>query len=248
MRHRRQVSLRKQGGWSWLDLADLGLKAYNTYSAHEAGQEAKDAGNKASAAQDAALNAQTQLGYANEARSEEMFDNYMNTALPANERALSLALRPINPNTEAATAGADYSLQDSVRGQQLRRNLDRRGLGDSAAAAEGERLSLLDSTANKAAAMTTARRGATDRMIARIGNTSGLFNPLIGASSGFSASAGANLASVAAARGRQSDAATEAAGAAGNAEGQSLADVVGGFKNWWNGRNKPQSSGWDGSP
>lgn len=239
MRRSRNVSLRRQGGWSWLDYGKLALDAYQTYSATSAGSKAKKSGAKADAAQQALLAAQTNLGYANEARSEESYDNYMSTALPANERALSLAMKPIDPNTEAAQAGADYALADKTRSDTLHRNLQRNGVDPSSGAAvESERLGLLDSVAGKAAAMTTSRRGATDRQIARIGNTSGLFNPLIGAASGFSASAGANMASAAAAQGKRADAATSAAGDAGLAAGQSLSDLAGDFATWWGSRKK----------
>lgn len=241
MRSRRGGSFnyrKKQGGWSWFDVADLGLKVWGASQANDAASSAKNQAATSSAAADRSLDAQTNLAYLNEGRAGESFDEYMDNALPANRQVLEMARRPIDPNVEAAQAGADYSLADATRRGSRQRALTAAGVDPSSGVAtEGDRLDLLSSTAGRAGAMTSARRGATDRSIARIGNASQLFNPLIGQASTFSAQAANGLNTVTNTNQTNANNAGAVAGAAGNNLGQSLADILGSVHDLWTSRN-----------
>src|SRR5262245_32885038 len=160
MRNRRQRSLRRQGGWEFLDWANLAVQAYGAYNASQSAKDAKNAAGTASATADQAIAAQTGIALANEGRSEEAWDEYMTDYVPAKREALSLARTPIDPNVEAAAAGADYSLADATRGATMRRNLQKRGISSSSGeAVEAERLNGLAWAAGRAAALTSGRWG-----------------------------------------------------------------------------------------
>lgn len=234
---------KRQGGWSWFDVGDLLLKGYGAVTAGQSANSAKNQAATSSAAADRALDAQTNLAFLNEGRAGESYDEYMDTALPAAKQVLEMARKPIDPNVEAATAGADYSLADSVQRGTRARGLQSRGIDpQSGAALEGDRLSLLDSTAGRAAAMTTARRGATDKQISRVGNAVGLFNPLVGQASSFSSQAANGLGSVTATNQNNANAASAVAGAAGSQFGQSLTDIWGAVQDMWKKNAQPVST------
>lgn len=241
---------KKQGGWAWLKNIDwgsvlnLGVQAYGAYSSNKAGKDAQKQAGQASAAEERLLGTQADLAEVNNARAQEMYDEYMDTALPAQREVLSLASKKINPNVEAAHAGADYSLADATQRGTRRRSLSAAGVDPSSGVAqEGDRLALLDSTAGRAAAMTTARRGATDLRLGRMQNAVQGFSPLLGMVPSFSGQANSGLASTARAYGANADAASAVAGAAGQETGESLAAIADQFQRWSAPKQKPVVTG-----
>lgn len=235
----RSFNYRKhQGGWAWTDWLNLAGQVGSAYLGKKAGDKAAGIANTNSAAQDRLLDTQSNLAAINDARAQEMYDEYMDVALPANRQVLEMARKPINPNVEAATAGADFAAADAVQRGSRRRALQSVGVDPSSGAAlEGDRLALLDSTAGRAAASTTARRGATDLQISRVANASQAFNPLIGAASSFSGQASGGYDRTAAAYGRNAQSASAVAGAAGGAFGENLASVVDTISRMWSSRS-----------
>jgi hypothetical protein len=246
----RSFNYRKhQGGWVWNAISsalnsewlwkglDVAASLYGQSQAKDAAKDAAKVGSAAEAAQSRALDAQTQMALVNNARGQEMYDEYMDTALPAKREVLEMASQHIDPNVEAAQAGADYALADAVQSGTRRRNLARNGVDPSSGAAiESERLAALDSVAGRAAASTTARRGASDKRFDRMGRAADQFQGLIGGSSSFTSQANNALGTTAAAYGNRAAQAAQIASAAGESQGESLSDILGVVQDMWKGR------------
>lgn len=239
-----------QGGWIFQAIQAATAVA-SLFGASKAKKKAKKAAKAAQAAQtknldaqSAALTAQTEIAKTAEGRSADLYNEYMATGLPAQKEVLDMARAPIDPDVEANMAGADFAASDAVAEGVRRRRQQRAGIDPSSGvAAEADRLSLLDSVAGKAGAMTTARRGAAERRLQRIGNAAQQFQGLIGASGGYSSQASAGygssasgLSNLAEAYARRADTAAGVAGAAGNQAGESLSDIFGVIKGLWGGK------------
>lgn len=147
-------------------------------------------------------------------------DRYFDKFVPIEDRALSLASRPIDPNVEAGAAGADVERQAAIQRDVALRNLGRRGVSpDSAAAIDADFRLGLGSALGRAAAMTTARRNTRGQELNNLMQVSRLGAPLLGQAS-------AGLADIGAARDARAEAANQVAGQAWGQFGESAADLV----------------------
>lgn len=240
----------------WDSVVDLGktygpdiIKAGVSYAASQsASKKAKVASGQEDSlrGQSVALR-QQQIGLANnaDARSQQLFDEWGSTFLPAQkqglqaqQQVLSEAGRPIDPNVEAGLASADYASADAAAAGTRSRQQQAVGIApNSGQAIEENRLAALDSTAGKAAAATTARRSAEttrlSRMSAAAAPLANAGNGLVSAAGGFASAANtgagqaaAGLNDVAGDYGADASAASAVAGKAGGALGDTLSDAV----------------------
>lgn len=152
-------------------------------------------------------------------------DRFFDQFAPVQDRALALASRPINPEVEAAAAGADVERQAGIQRDVGLRQLARYGVSpDSGAAVDSTFRLGLGAALGRAAAMTSARRGARREELGNLLAVSDMGAPLLGQAS-------AGLADIGAARNRRADIADDVAGQAWAGAGQGVADLVSYFAN-----------------
>lgn len=240
----------------WDSIVDLagkyGPDLINAYTSYNAGKSASKKAGVASG-QEESLRGQSldvrnrQLGLAEnaDARSQQLFDDFGSSFLPAQRegvnaqrQVLSEASRKIDPNVEAGLASADYaSAEATARGTRQRQQQAVGVDPNSGAALEGERLAGLDATAGRAAAATNARRSAETTRLSRMSAAAQpLTNAgmgLVSASGGFATAAntGANqaaagLSDLAGDYGADASQASAVAGKAGSSLGESLSDGI----------------------
>jgi len=155
----------------------------------------------------------------------QLQNRYFDKFVPIQDRALSLASRRIDPNVEAAAAGADVEQQAAIQRGVALRNLGRRGVDPSSPAATDADVRLaLGAGLGRAAAMTAARRNSRSEELRNLLTVADMGNPLLGQAS-------AGLADIGAARDARAAQATQLAGQAWGQFGESAADLVSYFAN-----------------
>jgi hypothetical protein len=152
-------------------------------------------------------------------------NRYFDKFVPLQDKAIALASRPVDPNVEAAAAGADVEQQAAIQRGVALRNLGLRGISPDAGAAVDADFRLgLGTALGRAAAGTAARRNARGEELRNLLTVADMGNPLLGQAS-------AGLADIGDARNARAAAATEMAGQAWGQFGESAADLVSYFAN-----------------
>lgn len=205
----------------WMPVIQLGADLLSSKAAGK--------GVKAQSRTSAALEAeQLKLSQNQDQRAQQAWDRYNNTFVPIENKLLEQLKTPISPNVEAGLAMGDVEKQALVARGALGRNFGRRGINPAdGAVVDAEARLALATGLGRAAAATTARRGAKTQTIANLAAASNLGRGLPAQASGFSNSASAGLSDLTRLNAIRLAQAQENSGKAGAGLGESIVDAIG---------------------
>lgn len=181
----------------WFAIAAAAVTAIGAISSADTAKNAAHDANVARGSAEDIAQQELDLARQADARSQAMFDRYMEVYAPLEDQLIKDAQEGLDVDEELGLASASVNQAHAQAKDEMTRDMARYGIGpNDGRMVEANRMSALDKTKGLVGARTSARRYVDEENFRRRGAVATLGRNLPGAAGAFAAQAGAGLSDV----------------------------------------------------